>query len=89
MSEDTRDYLSKQGDYFRQLHGREPTIEDHTGNFALIPAPQRAAILDTLDSEARNEMIGDDTGSLARAGKRMRITQALHHVHRTLRGVNR
>jgi hypothetical protein len=89
MSEDTRDYLTRQGDYFRQLHNREPTLDDHTRDFALISAPDRARILDTLDNESKNETIDDNSGSLRAAGKRARLVQQLHHVHRTLVRVNR
>jgi hypothetical protein len=89
MAEDTRDYLSKQIDLHRARTGADPTTEELSSQFALLDEHRRAAVLDTIAAESKGEMIGDDSASLRAAGKRARVVQQLHRVHRTLRAVNR
>lgn len=85
---DDRDIAQRAESVTQKLHGEPVTVDEIAGNFALYGLKKRAAALEKLETELRDE-IDSSPHSLRRRVQLMTLRNKMNGVHKALRKAKR
>ena len=88
MSHDDRDFIQRADSMTEKLYGKPASIGQVADNFALYGLKQRAAALETLDTELRGE-VDSSPNNLRRRLQLMELRRKMGGVHEALRKARR
>jgi hypothetical protein len=88
MADDDRDLIERSESTTSKLYGTPASVDQIADNFALYGLKKRAAALESLDAELRDE-IDSGSHSLRRRVQLMALRRKIGGVHEALRKAKR